>query len=101
MKLQDSVIRRLRRAAERLMPALAEAAELRRWAGLRPGTRDSLPLIGADGPEGVFLAAGHYRNGVLHAPAAAAALAALILGQTPDIDLAPFSPGRFTTGRDG
>lgn len=94
MKLQDSVIRRLRRAAERLVPALADAAELRRWAGLRPGTRDSLPLIGGDGPEGVFLAAGHYRNGVLAAPATAEAITAMILeGETPEL-AAPFAPAR-------
>lgn len=90
----------LRANAARAVPALDGAAELERWAGLRPGTPDSAPILGRDG-EGRFLALGHYRNGVLHAPAAAEALAALILGRRGPVDIAPFGPERFTAGQDG
>lgn len=85
LTVKDAAIQRLRRAAAAMIPALAEAKELRRWAGLRPGTRDSLPLIGPNGPQGVYLAAGHYRNGILSAPATAEIIATMILkGETPD-----------------
>ncbi|MFC2952081.1 glycine oxidase ThiO [Marinicaulis aureus] len=90
----------LRANAARAVPALGMAAELERWAGLRPGTPDGAPIMGQD-KNGRYLALGHYRNGVLHAPAAAEAMAALILGETPAFDLAPFSISRFSSGRDG
>lgn len=80
------------------LPALAGKSELERWAGLRPGTPDGGPILGQDmaAPEGGrFLALGHYRNGILLAPATAIAMADVILGRAPAFDIAPFSPGRF------
>lgn len=68
-------IGRLVRAGGRLFPALTGAAPARSWAGLRPATLDGWPLIGpVPGRPGVYVAAGHYRNGILLSPATAAAL---------------------------
>lgn len=100
LRVEPAAIAGLKANAARAAAALAAALEIERWAGLRPGTPDGAPIIGAD-EEGRFLALGHYRNGVLHAPAAADALAALILGRQPDFDIAPFRPERFSTGLDG
>ena len=82
------------------MPALEHAPELERWAGLRPATPDSAPILGRDsrGPDNVFLALGHYRNGILLAPASADVLAQEILEESPSaapFDLSPFRPDRF------
>lgn len=79
-----------------LVPALATASFRGAWAGLRPGTPDNLPILGAD-PEvrGLVHATGHYRSGILLAPITARCLTALILeGRAPE-DLTPFAPGRF------
>lgn len=66
--------------AVRAAPALAGAREIERWAGLRPATADGLPIIGPapEGPKGLLCALGHYRNGVLLAPATADALLMMI-----------------------
>ena len=88
----------LRKRAASLWPPAAEAPELASWAGLRPGTADGLPLIGRHEHGGAiarFLAAGHYRNGILLAPGTAYAIADLVCGIAPAIDLAPFRPDRL------
>ncbi|MDZ7627100.1 MAG: glycine oxidase ThiO [Parvularculaceae bacterium] len=87
----------LKSGAARAAPALTAAAEIERWAGLRPATADGSPVIGPapEGPAGLFHALGHYRNGVLLAPATAAALMNLILKGEGAKDLAAFSAGRF------
>ncbi len=64
------------------------------WAGLRPATPDTLPLLGRL-PSGVIVATGHYRNGVLLAPVSAQIVAALVEGKPPPVDLAPFDPLRY------
>jgi glycine oxidase len=70
----------LMQAAIELVPALAEAALVEVRAGLRPVTRDELPVLGARGAEpGLVYAAGHYRNGALLAPVTARILADSIL----------------------
>jgi glycine oxidase len=87
----------LRKRAASLWPPAAEAPELASWAGLRPGTADGLPLIGRyehGGTIARFLAAGHYRNGILLAPGTAYAIADLVCGIAPAIDLAAFRPDR-------
>jgi glycine oxidase len=68
-------------------------AVLDHWAGLRPVTPDGLPVFGRLG-DGAIVAAGHYRNGVLLTPVTARVVAALVLDETPPVDLAPFSPRR-------
>lgn len=78
-------------------PALADAEVLETWAGLRPGTPDGLPVLGPDPEvEGLVYATGHFRNGILLAPATAACLAPVLTGEgRPPVDLAPFRPTRF------
>lgn len=65
------------------------------WAGLRPGSPDGIPYIGAH-PEikGLYINAGHFRNGIVLAPASARLAADLILGRTPLVDPDQFSPLR-------
>lgn len=92
-----SVVRDLLGAAIRLVPGLAEATVRRAWAGFRPVAADELPMIGASEIAGLYLATGHFRNGVLLAPITAEIIAALISGEAPpsDVALAPFDPKRF------
>ncbi len=84
----------LRNKAANLLPALAEAPEIESWAGLRPRTADSLPILGRLAPHH-YIATGHFRNGVLLAPATARLMSQMILGSTPDLDLTRFDPQRF------
>jgi glycine oxidase len=89
-------IHALHASAAQLLPSLAEARVLESWAGLRPGTPDGLPLIGAtDLKRRRFIAAGHFRNGILLAPATAHVMADLIEGKPPTLDLTPYSRDRF------
>lgn len=88
-------VERLIAAAARLLPCLESAPFLRAWSGLRPGTPDGLPVLGRGSLPGLFLATGHYRNGILLAPVTALALADEIAGQSSR-DLAPFSIERFS-----
>ena len=85
----------LHTAAATLLPQLATATLLESWAGLRPATPDLLPILGPH-PESSrhLLATGHFRNGILLAPATAHLLAQLVLNQPPELDLAPYSPAR-------
>ncbi|HEY5328641.1 MAG TPA: FAD-dependent oxidoreductase [Acidobacteriaceae bacterium] len=91
----------LRARAAELLPMLASASkapQLEAWAGLRPYTPDGLPLLGAlpFSPR-EFAATGHFRNGILLAPATARVMADLLEDKSPTIDLTPFSPNRFNT----
>jgi glycine/D-amino acid oxidase-like deaminating enzyme len=88
-------MQRLRHAAIELMPALANARVLEDWAGLRPGTPDDLPILGATEIPGYFAATGHFRDGILLAPITAHVMAQVITDTTPDHDISAFSPARF------
>ncbi|MEO1252077.1 MAG: glycine oxidase ThiO [Pseudomonadota bacterium] len=96
-EVDDKAIQTLRARAEAAVPGLAGRAERERWAGLRPATPDGAPILGRDprGPETLFLALGHYRNGVLLAPESATLLAAEILGEAREEALNAFRPDRF------
>ncbi len=69
-------IQRMHQAAIDLVPALAQARMLEAWAGLRPGSPDNLPILGATPTPGYFVAAGHFRDGILLAPVTAQVMAA-------------------------
>jgi len=93
--IHPSDIADLRSLAAALLPPLAAAPQLEAWAGLRPATPDGLPLLGAlPAQPNHFIATGHYRDGILLAPATAHAMAQLLFGEAPSIDLTPFSPAR-------
>ncbi|CAD5109029.1 Glycine oxidase [Pseudomonas carbonaria] len=83
----------LRASAIELLPALAEAEVVKQWAGLRPGSPEGIPYIGpVPGFDGLWLNCGHYRNGLVLAPASCRLLADLLLGREPIIDPAPYAP---------
>lgn len=94
--VHPETIRRLHAAAARLVPQLASATVIKSWAGLRPGSPDDLPLLGATTTPGLFLASGHFRNGILLAPATARIMADLATGKPPAADISAFSPLRFS-----
>ncbi|HZY61465.1 MAG TPA: FAD-dependent oxidoreductase [Edaphobacter sp.] len=88
-------IARLRSLATNLLPGLANATELESWAGLRPSTPDGLPFLGeVPGHRNQFVAAGHYRNGILLAPATAYLMAQILTGEPSIINIDSFSPAR-------
>ncbi len=78
----------------RLMPELGKLPMVTSWAGLRPATPDRLPYLGKGPVDGLIVATGHYRNGILLAPITAELVADLLAGQPSSIDLAPFDPMR-------
>jgi glycine oxidase len=88
----------LRARAAELLPQLAsptEAPMVESWAGLRPATPDALPILGPCSRPSHFIASGHYRNGILLAPATALIMADLLEDKPPQIDISAFSPHRF------
>jgi glycine oxidase len=89
-----AVLELLRRAVE-AVPDVAELELVESAAGLRPGTRDNAPVIGELAPGGPIAAFGHYRNGILLAPATAEAVAALAAGEQAPSWAGPFTPTRF------
>ena len=82
-------------AAIELVPALAAARVEETWAGLRPDTPDHLPIIGPTDCEGLLIATGHFRSGVLLAPVTAKLIGDYVAGMTPTLDCERFSPMRF------
>ena len=94
-RTDPGTIQRMHQAAANLVPELGEARILQDWAGLRPGTPDDMPLLGATPIPGYFVAAGHFRDGILLAPVTARIMAAVLTGMPHAFDVAPFSPERF------
>lgn len=90
-----ATIQRMHQAAVRLAPALARARMLEAWAGLRPGSPDNLPILGATATAGYFVATGHFRDGILLTPVTAHVMVQVISGEKPAYDISPFSPMRF------
>jgi len=85
----------LLRDAHELVPGITELPLTETRAGLRPGSPDNAPLLGPTVLDGLLLATGHYRNGVLLTPVTGDAMAhALATGELPDV-ARPFTPKRF------
>lgn len=98
-------VHELLREAYRLLPEVAEMELVESMAGLRPGTPDNLPLIGPGALDGLVLACGHYRNGILLAPMTGEAVAGILAGEPLPEALAAAEPltSRFiahTTKKD-
>ncbi|MFF2653356.1 glycine oxidase ThiO [Streptomyces sp. NPDC058045] len=88
----------LLRDAHELIPGITELPLAETRAGLRPGSPDNAPLLGPTGLDGLLLATGHHRNGVLLTPITGDILAhALTEGELP-AEARPFTPRRFTAG---
>lgn len=82
----------LRRDAVALVPELAHAPLARAWAGLRPGKCDNMPVIGPHPAlSGLFINAGHYRNGIILAPGSARLITDLMMQRAPWTDPQPFA----------
>ncbi|MGW1803960.1 glycine oxidase ThiO [Streptomyces sp. NPDC002078] len=85
----------LLRDAHELVPGITELPLTETRAGLRPGSPDNAPLLGPSGLEGLLLATGHYRNGVLLTPVTGDVLAEVLAsGRLPE-EARPFTPRRF------
>ncbi len=78
-----------------VVPALAEAKIEEHWAGLRPDTPDHLPILGPTDIDGLLMATGHFRSGILLAPITAQLIREWITLQRASIDCDRFSPLRF------
>lgn len=100
-------VSQLLRAAWELVPGIDECVLVEATAGLRPGTPDNAPLLGVHRDlQGLVMATGHYRNGVLLSPLTADIVADLVTGRAPApdtrtnphtaLDLTAFRPNRFT-----
>ncbi|MFD5161431.1 glycine oxidase ThiO [Streptomyces hawaiiensis] len=86
----------LLRDAHELVPGITELPLTETRAGLRPGSPDNAPLLGPTGLDGLLLATGHYRNGVLLTPVTGDAMAhVLATGELPE-EARPFTPKRFS-----
>lgn len=82
-------------AAIELVPSLKDARVEETWAGLRPDTPDHLPIIGPTDVDGLLVATGHFRSGVLLTPVTAKLIGEMVAGQTAQLDCSRFSPQRF------
>jgi glycine oxidase len=87
-------VHELLREGYRVLPELAELELVDISAGLRPGSPDNGPLVG-EWEDGVLVATGHYRNGILLAPVTAEATTAFLTGAEPPAEAVPFAPDRF------
>jgi glycine oxidase len=93
-RVDPSTIRRLQAEAAELWPPIAWAPVVESWTGLRPGTRDGLPVIGSAGGPNCWVATGHFRNGILLAPATGLIVRQLLQGSRPAAGIEAFAPGR-------
>jgi glycine oxidase len=81
-----------------VLPEVAELELVELTAGLRPGSPDNAPLVGPGEIEGLVIATGHYRNGILLAPLTGDVVAAYLVGDPPAEEVAALSPARFQAG---
>lgn len=99
--LTAGAVHDLLRDAGELLPGVRELELEEASVGLRPGTPDNAPLIGAGELDGLIWATGHFRHGILLAPVTADIVAAILTGEEPpgdiDVDLDAFAPERFAS----
>jgi glycine oxidase len=88
----------LLRDALALVPGLDDAAFVAARSALRPGSPDDLPIVGDTGVDGLVVATGHHRNGILLTPITAEAVAAAIAGGAVPDEVGPCDPRRFAGG---
>jgi len=94
-RVDSAAVQALHAAATRAVPAIGQMRIHEAWAGLRPGSPDNLPILGATSVSGYYAATGHYRDGILLAPVTAHLMTQVLAGTPPDLDLTRFSPQRF------
>jgi glycine oxidase len=97
-RLTAGGILQLLRGAWEVLPGVEELPLVDMWVGFRPGSRDDAPILGPTEVEGLVLATGHYRNGILLAPITAEVISHYLLhGELPEI-ARPFTLDRFRRG---
>lgn len=84
--------------AWRALPGIEELAIEETWVGFRPGSRDDAPVLGPTPVDGLVLATGHHRNGILLTPVTVDAVSRLVLDGTVPDTIAGFGLDRFATG---
>jgi glycine oxidase len=94
-ELTAGSLQKILAASLELAPGLADAQVEENWAGLRPDTPDHLPIIGPTDLEGLLIATGHFRGGILLAPITAQLIREWITLQRGTLDWSRFSPMRF------
>ena len=96
MRMNQRRVDALSRTARSYLPGILRTPTVEIWRGLRPLTPDDLPILGRPaGTSGLILATGHGMSGISQGPITGELIAQLANGETPEIDLAPFSPDRF------
>ena len=91
----ESAVNNLLEATYRITPGLKGAEIIEQWMGFRPGSPDGMPYLGpVDDHPGLFVATGHYRNGVALAPGTAEIMSRWIMGEAPSMDLSDFRVNR-------
>jgi len=88
-------------AAIDLAPGLADARIEETWAGLRPDSPDHLPILGPTDIDGLLMATGHFRSGILLTPITARLIREWITEQRASVDWDRFSPLRFQSAAEG
>jgi glycine oxidase len=88
-------------AAIDLAPGLANARIEETWAGLRPDSPDHLPILGPTDLDGLVIATGHFRSGILLTPITARLIREWVTEQRVTVDWERFSPMRFQTAARG
>lgn len=92
-EINEPIGERLKQQAFNILPALENTPVVKRWAGLRPGSPDGIPYIGkAPNIKNLWLNAGHYRNGLVMAPASALLLKQQILDLSLIVNDKPYLP---------
>jgi glycine oxidase len=97
--LTPAGLERILSAAQELVPGLAQASIIETWSGLRPGTPDHLPVLGPTDIEGLTIATGHYRNGILLAPITAKLIREWLTERRTSLPIEDFSPLRFLAAK--
>lgn len=91
----DEVIGNLMSSMARIAPGLKSLEVEQKWMGFRPGSPDGMPYLGpVEAIPGLWVASGHYRNGVALAPITAAIMSQWMAGNNPDIDFSTFAVDR-------
>jgi len=92
------IVNAISQYSSRFVPALAGVNIIRIFVGMRPYCEDGYPVVGpVPGIAGLYVAAGHEGDGIALAPVTGEVMADLVCGKTPEFDVSPFSPGRFTS----
>jgi len=94
-RVTASGVEKILSTAQELIPKLANAEVAELWCGLRPDTPDHLPLLGPAGVDGLTIATGHYRNGILLTPVTAKLVREWIVEKSVSMDWEIFNPLRF------